>query len=179
MTRTDRAVAGLLDFLTAMVIVVGAITVYFTASAALLDVQDEGGGAAPTAGLRAEERLVDDVLRADTADALLAPECARDFFRAAGNRRCGFRDYGTGQSFLRGVLGVGDAYALNATLEDAAGVYRGAHGEGPPYRHSIGPAPPGRESVTVYDRLVTFGTDDDGDGRIDYYTVSLRLWEVA
>ena len=163
-----------------MVIVMGAITVYFTAAAVLVDVQERQGTAGAQAGIRVQERLVDDVLRNETSDALLAPGCARSFFAQSGNRTCGFRDRGTGQTYLRGVLGVSGGYDLNVTIADEDGVLDTAHQAGESdYRHAIGPAVPPTESATVYYRTVSFGTDDDGDGRIDYYTVTVRLWEVA
>lgn len=176
----DRAVAGLLDFLTAMVIVMGAITVYFTAAAVLVDVQERQGTAPAQAGIRVQERLVDDVFRNETSDALLAPGCTRSFFAGEANRTCGFRDRGEGQTYLRGVLGVSTAYELNVTIADGDGVLDTAHRPGnADYRHAIGPSVPPTESATVYYRTVSFGTDDDGDGRTDYYTVTVRLWEVA
>lgn len=179
-TSNDRAVAGLLDFLTAMVIVIGGITVYFTASAMLLEVQDEQGTAVAHAGVRAEERLVDDVLRNRTGDATISSGCARSFFREQGNRSCGFEDRGSGQPYLRGVLGLGEQYELNVTLERADGiaVFDPTNGSDP-VRHALGEPIPRASPVTTYYRTVSYGTDDDGDGRVDFYTVYVRLWEVA
>lgn len=173
-----RAVATLLDFLTAMVVVIGAVSVYFTASAILVDVQDRSDASAERVGLRAEERLVEDVFRNHTGDDLLTPGCVRDFFAASGNRSCGFRDRGSGQSFLRGVLGVGEAYELNVTVERDDEIVETAHRTGrAPYRHAIGERVPVEGDVALYTRLVSFGPEAGDDST--YYTVVFRVWEVA
>jgi len=174
----DRGVAGLLDFLTAMVIVIGALGVYFTAAAVLVDIQADQGASTAHAGLRAQERLADDVLKYDPGNETLAPGCVRSFFTGDANRTCGVADHGDGQAFLRGALGVGERFAVNATLEDDRGpVTMDPTGGGRPYRHAIGASVPDDRPVTVYERTVTFGDDTDGDGRLDYFTVRLRLWE--
>lgn len=176
--QSDRAVAGLLDFLTAMVIVMGAVTVYFTAAAVLIDVQKEQSTAAANAGIRVEERLVDDILRNQTGDQVVAAGCTRSFFEGTGNRSCGFEDNGRGQTFLRRVFGVSEAYTVNVTMEEAGTILDRSHTPGgTDYRHAIGEPTPLSDSVTVYYRTVTFGSDDDGDGRTEYYTVYVRLWE--
>lgn len=174
----DRGVAGLLDFLTAMVIVIGALGVYFTAAAVLVDIQSDQGASTAHAGLRAQERLVDDTLQRGAGNDTLSAGCVRSFFTGEANRSCGVTDYGDGQAFLRGALGLGERFVVNATLEDEDGpVTTDPSGSGRPYRHAVGPAVPRRQPVTVYDRTVTFGGDVDSDGRPDYYTVRLRLWE--
>ena len=96
------------------------------------------------------------------------------------NRSCGVYDHGDGQAFLRGALGIGDRYVVNVTMSDESGpVTIDPSGGGDPYRHAVGEPVPYDEAVTMYDRTVTFGDDIDGDGRPDYYTVTLRLWEGA
>lgn len=170
----------MLDFLTAMVVVIGAVTVYFTAAAVLLDVQSEGGDARAHAGLRATERLADDALYNGTDARTLTPACTRAFFTAGGNGSCGFRDRGSGQVHLRRVLGLDDRYAVNVTLENATGiVVLNPTGSGTPFRHAVGDAVPRDGAVTTYYRTVTYASDDDGDGRVEYYTLYVRLWEVA
>lgn len=172
--HTDRGVAGLLDFLTAMVIVVGAISVYFAASAVLIDVQDDRASGVAHAGLRVQERLVDDVFRSEPGARRIAPGCVRSFFAYAGNRSCGFVDRGSGQAYLRGVLGIGESYELNVTLEDSGGVVNADPSGGErPFRHAVGPPTPRDGDVSVYYRIVTFGRDTD------YYTVYVRLWEAS
>lgn len=177
--QPNRAVANLLDFLTAAVIVVGAISVYFGASAVLLNLQTDNGGGAAHAGLRAQERLVDDVFHNGTGDGTIDAGCVRAFFATSGNRSCGFADRGSGQPYLRTVLGIGPTYALNVTVEDTDGVVTlDPSGGSRAYRHAIGPSAPTDGEVTVYYRTVTFGTDLTGDGRIDYFRAYLRLWEA-
>lgn len=176
----NRGVAGMLDFLTAMVIVLGALGVYFTAAAALVDVQRDTGSPTAHTGLRAQERLVDDALQAGAGNDTLSPGCVRSFFTGTANRSCGVYDHGNGQAFLRGALGIGDRYVLNVTMRNGSGpVTIDPSGGSDPYRHAVGRPVPHEGPVTVYDRTVTFGDDVDGDGRPDYYTVTLRLWEGA
>jgi len=176
----DRGVADTLDFLTAMVVVIGAVAVYFTAAAVLLDVQSEGGDARAHAGLRATERLADDALRSDVDAPTLSPACTRAFFTGGANRSCGFRASGSGQSRLRAILGLGPRYAVNITVENATGIVRTApNASRTPFAHAVGDPVPRDGAVTTYYRTVTYGRDADGDGRPEYYTLSLRLWEVA
>lgn len=163
-----------------MVVVIGAVAVYFTAAAVLLDVQSQGGDARAHAGLRATERLADDALRNGTDAPTLTPACTRAFFTGGGNRSCGFRAHGTGQSRLRAIVGLGESYAVNVTVENATGVVRtDPNTSRPAFRHAVGRAVPRDGAVTTYYRTVTYGRDGDGDGRIDYYTLYVRLWEVA
>lgn len=170
----------MLDFLTAMVIVVGAVTVYFTAASVLVDVQSRQGDAPAHAGLRATERIADDVLYNGTGDGTLTPDCTQAFFTGGGAPDCGFRDRGRGQDRLRAILGLDDGYAVNVTVENATGVVRLSPDRSvKPFRHAVGEAVPLDGEVTTYYRTVTYGGDDDGDDRVDYYTLYVRLWEVA
>jgi len=177
MSRRDRGVAGMLDFLTAVVVVVGAIAVYFTAASALVDAQRSNGDAAEQVSVRASERLVEDMLVTSPDAELLAPGCSRAVFGTTPSRSCAIRAEGDGQAYLRDALGVGPRYRLNVTVEDEDGIVVADHGDSDPYRHALGPAVPPRSDVAVTARLVTFGSDDDGDGRVEYYTATVSVWE--
>lgn len=177
MTRHDRGVAGMLDFLTAVVVVVGAIAVYFTAASALVDAQEGRTDAAEQVSDRASERVVEDTLVASPDAELLAPGCSRALFGTASNRSCAIAAEADGQAYLREALGVGPRYRINVTIEDDDGVVVATHGGGDPYRHAVGPPVPPRSDVAVAARLVSFGSDDDGDGRIEYYTATVSVWE--
>jgi hypothetical protein len=177
MTRHDRGVAGMLDFLTAVVVVVGAIAVYFTAASALVDAQQSNADTAEQVSGRASERLVEDMLVASPDAELLAPGCSRAVFGTTPNRSCAIAAEDDGQEYLRDALGVGPGYRVNVTIEDEDGVVTAAHGDSDPYRHALGPSVPPRSDVAVAARLVSFGSDDDGDGRVEYYTATVSVWE--
>lgn len=173
----DRAVATQIDFLVATVIIIAAISIYYVGSVILFETQTYVGEGDAQAGLNAEKRLAEDVLLNQSGDTLLDPECSRAFFNAEDEPTCKISDPGDGQTYLRGVLGLGDRYEINVTLTNATGIVDfDPSGGSNPFEHSIGNPYPRDGEVTTYQRTVSYGTDYSGDGKPEYYTLTIRIW---
>jgi len=174
--RSKRGQATQLDFLTAAVIVITAIALYNIGAGVILNAQGETVSASDQVTIRAEERVVDDLLVNETGDTLLAPGCSRAFFTAGGNASCGI-PAGTGPSYLRSLVGVGD-YDINITVRNESGIINLDPSNGSrPFRHAVGEPYPQTGEVVAIDRLVSYGTDLSRDDSIDKYTLTVRVWE--
>jgi hypothetical protein len=174
---SDRGVATQIDFLIAVVIIIGAITVYYLGALILFESQVQGDESNSHAGLRAEDRIADDILINGSDHTLLDSNCSRAFFSAEGDSGCNLSDPGDGQTYLRGVVGLGNNYNLNVTVTDGEKIINvDPSGGSDPFEHRIGDPVPTAEGVVTYQRVLSYGRDVTGDGDIDYFRVNIHLW---
>ena len=177
-TQDRRGIALQLDFLNAMILLIGGLVGLLFLTNAFISGLAQASGSQDQVAIRGGERLADDILLNETDDALLGPGCSEDFFNMEGNATCGFPDFSDGSEldYLRTALGVKTQYDLNVTIEDSSGVWEGHAGSGPAYKHRLGPATPSISDISTIHRQVSYG-DYDGDGNIEYFTLYIRVWD--
>lgn len=176
--RTDsRGIAIQLDFLNAMILLIGGIVGLLFLSNAFIAGMAQGGSGQDTVAIRGSERLADDIFLNETSDALLTPGCTEDFFAQGGNSTCGYTDFSDDSEldYLRNAMGIREPYEINVTIEDTTGVWEGHAGSGSPYKHRLGPSTPSIPEISTIHRQVSYG-DYDGDGEVEYFTMYVRVW---